>query len=77
MCELTFEYQTNDVPEEIKSDFEERINKKLKLGCQTINKAGGFINVSWHGDPRKLRGLLIMDESSSGGLSLDFKQPLV
>jgi hypothetical protein len=76
MCKLNFEYQITNVPEEMKIEFEERVNKNWALGCETIKKADGVVMVNWAGNPQRLRGLLFMDAEAAKQLPLDFKKEI-
>jgi len=55
---LLFEYQATNIPEEVKSGFEESANNKFASVCEQINKAGAVMMVHWTGIPQRLGALL-------------------
>jgi|GEM_PF-5126895 len=71
MCKLNFEYQAENVPEEIKIEFENRANKKYASVCEKINKSDSRAIVNWAGNPERLRGVLIIDDEINNILKLN------
>jgi hypothetical protein len=57
MCKLKFKYQEDNIPADLKTSFEERMNQKYSSVCEAVNNAGERVLVTT-GRDGKLRGVI-------------------
>ena len=75
MCKLNFRYEAVDVPDKMRIEFEDRVNKKLAVGCEKLNNAGVVVSVNWNNNGQ-LRGLFFPTDETKENLFLDLKNEI-
>jgi hypothetical protein len=62
MCQLKFEYQEDNIPNDLKALFEEGMNQKYASVCKAVNDSGESVLVTT-GRNGNLRGVITIDNN--------------